>query len=102
MKPRQLTLVLVLLIAVGNISEVSAQGWLKQLGKKAEEAAKQKVEEKVQEKTRKAVDKTFDEVEDLATQKNKKNPMLPSLSPPIQVLLPITLQTGIIRIPIMH
>ncbi len=81
MKPRQLTLVLVLLLAVGNISEVSAQGWLKQLGKKAEEAAKQKVEEKVQEKTRKAVDKTFDEVEDLATQKKQKKSNAPIVEP---------------------
>lgn len=81
MKPRQLTLVLVLLLAVGNISEVSAQSWMKQLGKKAEEAAKQKVEEKVQEKTKKAVDKAFDEAEELAKQKKQKKPDVSIIEP---------------------
>ncbi len=43
-------------VAAAGTSEVHSQGWLKDLGKKVEDAAKRKVEEKAQQKTEKAVD----------------------------------------------
>ena len=51
---------LVVLVAIGGTTEVSAQGFLKKLGKKIEETAKRKVENKVERTTEKAMDAVLD------------------------------------------
>ncbi|MDO4755305.1 MAG: OmpA family protein, partial [Parabacteroides sp.] len=51
---------LLILVAIGGTTELSAQGWLKKLGKKAEEAAKNAVERNVERKTEEAVNKVFE------------------------------------------
>ena len=57
---KKLVLMLLILVTVGGTTEISAQSWLKKLGKKAEQAAKRKIEQKVEEKTEKVVDDAFD------------------------------------------
>ena len=57
---KKLVMMLMVLVAVGGTTEVSAQGWLKKLGKKVENAAKNAVERNAERKTEKAVDDLFD------------------------------------------
>ena len=57
---KRLVIMLLLLVTVGGTTEISAQSWLKKLGKKAEQAAKNAVERNVERKTEKAVDDAFD------------------------------------------
>ncbi len=57
---KRLLMVLLIFAVAASTTEVYSQGWLKKLGKKAEEAAKRKIEQKVEEKTEKAVDDAFD------------------------------------------
>ncbi len=77
MKTTKLTFILILLFAVGNIADAGAQNWMKQLGKRAEDAAKRsverKVERKVGEEVDKAMDKTFDKAEEKTRQKKPKS-----------------------------
>ncbi len=57
---KRLIMMLLALAVIGGTTEMSAQGWLKKLGKKAEEAAKRKIEQKVEQKTEQAVDDVFE------------------------------------------
>ena len=57
---KRLVMMLLVLVAVGGTTEVSAQSWLKKLGKKVENAAKNAVERNAERKTEKAVDDLFD------------------------------------------
>ena len=57
---KKLVMMLLVLVAVGGTTEVSAQSWLKKLGKKVENAAKNAVERNAERKTEKAVDDLFD------------------------------------------
>ncbi len=57
---KRLIMMLMVLVAVGGTSEVSAQAFLKKLGKKIEETAKRKVENKVERTTEKAMDAVLD------------------------------------------
>ena len=72
MKTTKLTYILILLFAIGNFADANAQSWLKQLGKRAEDAAKRSVERNVEEKVDKAVDKTMDNAFDKAEEKAKQ------------------------------
>lgn len=83
MKTTKLTFILVLLFAAGNIADASAQSWLKELGKRAENAAKRRVERKVEEKVDDAVDNAFDKAGERAKQKSpKKSDNAPIVEPP--------------------
>jgi len=53
-------MMLMVLVAMGSTTEVSAQSFLKKLGKKIEETAKRKVENKVERTTEKAMDAVLD------------------------------------------
>lgn len=53
---KKLVMMLMVLVAMGSTTEVSAQSFLKKLGKKIEETAKRKVENKVERTTEKAMD----------------------------------------------
>ena len=57
---KRLVMMLMVLVAVGGTTEVSAQSFLKKLGKKIEETAKRKVENKVERTTEKAMDAVLD------------------------------------------
>ena len=57
---KRLVMMMLVLVAVGGTTEVSAQSWLKKLGKKVENAAKNAVERNAERKTEKAVDDLFD------------------------------------------
>ena len=57
---KKIILVVVLLVTVGGTTEVSAQSWLKKLGKKVENAAKNAVERNAERKTEEAVNKLFE------------------------------------------
>ncbi len=72
MKTTKLTLILILLFAVGSATEFSAQSWLERLGKRAENTAKRKVERKVEEKVDKAVDRAFDKTEEEIKKSSQK------------------------------
>ena len=56
---KRLVMMVLVLVAVGGTTEVSAQSWLKKLGKKVENAAKNAVERNAERKTEDAVDKVF-------------------------------------------
>ena len=56
---KRLIMMVLILVAVGGTTEVSAQSWLKKLGKKVENAAKNAVERNAERKTEEAVDKVF-------------------------------------------
>ena len=56
---KRLVMMVLVLVAVGGTTEVSAQSWLKKLGKKVENAAKNAVERNAERKTEEAVDKVF-------------------------------------------
>ncbi len=68
---RIVTLLLILLFT-GSATEIYAQNWLDQLGKKVKEKVKDKAEQKVLETVDKAIDKGFDKAEDAVTGKGKK------------------------------
>ncbi len=54
-------MMLLALAMIGGATEsVNAQGWLKKLGKKVEDAARRKIEQKAEQKTEKAVDDLFE------------------------------------------
>ena len=57
---KKLVMMLMVLVAMGSTTEVSAQSFLKKLGKKIEETAKRKVENKVERTTEKAMDAVLD------------------------------------------
>ncbi len=57
---KRLFMMLMVLVAMGSTTEVSAQSFLKKLGKKIEETAKRKVENKVERTTEKAMDAVLD------------------------------------------
>ena len=57
---KRLVMMLLALVAVGGTTEVSAQSWLKKLGKKVENAAKNAVERNAERKTEEVVDKVFE------------------------------------------
>ncbi len=68
---RIVTLLLILLFT-GSATEIYAQNWLDQLGRKVKEKAKQKTEEKILQSVDKTIDKAFDKAEDTVTGKDKK------------------------------
>ena len=57
---KKLVMMLMVLVAMGSTTEVSAQSFLKKLGKKIEETAKRKLENKVERTTEKAMDAVLD------------------------------------------
>ena len=57
---KKLVMMLMVLVAMGSTTEVSAQSFLKKLGKKIEETAKRKVENKVERTTEKTMDAVLD------------------------------------------
>ena len=61
---KRLVMMVLVLVAVGGTTEVSAQSWLDQLGKKVKEKAKDKVEQKILQKTDQVIEKAFDKTED--------------------------------------
>ena len=61
---KRLVMILLALVAIGGTTEVSAQSWLDQLGKKVKEKAKDKVEQKILQKTDQVIEKAFDKTED--------------------------------------
>ena len=56
---KRLVMMLLALAVIGGTTEMNAQGWLKKLGKKAEDAAKRAVERNVEHKVDKTVDDAF-------------------------------------------
>ena len=61
---KRLVMIVLVLVAIGGTTEVSAQSWLDQLGKKVKEKAKDKVEQKILQKTDQVIEKAFDKTED--------------------------------------
>ena len=61
---KRLVMMVLVLVAIGGTTEVSAQSWLDQLGKKVKEKAKDKVEQKILQKTDQVIEKAFDKTED--------------------------------------
>ena len=61
---KRLIMMVLILVAVGGTTEVSAQSWLDQLGKKVKEKAKDKVEQKILQKTDQVIEKAFDKTEE--------------------------------------
>ena len=61
---KRLVMMVLVLVAVGGTTEVSAQSWLDQLGKKVKEKAKDKVEQKILQKTDQVIEKAFDKTEE--------------------------------------
>ncbi len=57
---KRLVMMLMVLVAVGGTTEISAQSFLKRLGRVAEDAAKRATERNVERATERAVDKAFD------------------------------------------
>ena len=57
---KRFVMMVLILAAVGGTTEVNAQGWLKKLGKKVENAAKNAIERNAERKTEEAVDKVFE------------------------------------------
>ena len=57
---KRLVMMVLVLVAVGGTTEVSAQNWLKKLGKTVENAAKNAIERNAERKTEEAVDKVFE------------------------------------------
>ena len=53
---KRLVMLLMMLVAMGGTAEVSAQGFLKRLGKKVEDVAKRKIEQKVERTAEKTMD----------------------------------------------
>ena len=57
---KRLVMMVLVLVAVGGTTEVSAQNWLKKLGEKVENAAKNAIERNAERKTEEVVDKVFE------------------------------------------
>ena len=61
---KRLVMMVLVLVVIGGTTEVSAQSWLDQLGKKVKEKAKDKVEQKILQKTDQVIEKAFDKTEE--------------------------------------
>ena len=61
---KRLVMMVLVLVAIGGTTEVSAQSWLDQLGKKVKEKAKDKVEQQILQKTDQVIEKAFDKTEE--------------------------------------
>ena len=70
---KRFIITMMLLAACCSASQIYAQSWLDQLGKKVKEKAKEKVEQKVLEKTDQTIEKAFDKTEDAVTGKGNKD-----------------------------
>ena len=57
---KRLVMMVLVLVAVGGTTEVSAQSWLKKLGEKVGNAAKNAIERNAERKTEEVVDKVFE------------------------------------------
>ncbi|MBR0042817.1 MAG: OmpA family protein, partial [Bacteroides sp.] len=68
---KRLVMLLMMLVAMGGTAEVSAQGFLKKLGKKVEEVAKRKIEQKVERTAEKTMDAVLEG--DLPTSNNNND-----------------------------
>ena len=68
---KRLVMLLMMLVAMGGTAEVSAQGFLKKLGKKVEDVAKRKIEQKVERTAEKTMDAVLEG--DLPTSNNNND-----------------------------
>ena len=66
-------MMLLALVAIGGATEINAQSFLDQLGKKVKEKAKDRIEQRVEQKTDELIDKAFNKAEDAVTGKGRKN-----------------------------
>lgn len=70
---KRLVMMLLSLVAIGGATEINAQSFLDQLGKKVKEKAKDRIEQRVEQKTDELIDKAFNKAEDAVTGKGRKN-----------------------------
>ena len=70
---KRLVMMLLALVAIGGATEINAQSFLDQLGKKVKEKAKDRIEQRVEQKTDELIDKAFNKAEDAVTGKGRKN-----------------------------
>ena len=69
---KRLVMMLLALVAIGGATEINAQSFLDQLGKKVKEKAKDRIEQRVEQKTDELIDKAFNKAEDAVTGKGRK------------------------------
>ena len=81
---KRLIMMVLILVAVGGTTEVSAQSWLDQLGKKVKEKAKDKVEQKILQKTDQVIEKAFDKTEEAVKGNGENQTGVPQEAAPQQ------------------
>ena len=88
-------MMVLVLVAIGGTTEVSAQSWLDQLGKKVKEKAKQKIEQKIEQKTDEIIDGAFNKAEDVLTGGGNGKTVIPAPAVPVTAPAPPVQETPV-------
>ena len=92
---KRLVMMVLVLVAIGGTTEVSAQSWLDQLGKKVKEKAKQKIEQKIEQKTDEIIDGAFNKAEDVLTGGGNGKTEVPAPAVPVTAPAPPVQETPV-------
>jgi len=92
---KRLVMMVLVLVAIGGTTEVSAQSWLDQLGKKVKEKAKQKIEQKIEQKTDEIIDGAFNKAEDVLTGGGNGKTEIPAPAVPVTAPAPPVQETPV-------
>ncbi len=92
---KRLIMILLALVAIGGATEVSAQSWLDQLGKKVKEKAKQKIEQKIEQKTDEIIDGAFNKAEVVLTGGGNGKTEIPAPAVPVTAPAPPVQETPV-------
>ena len=92
---KRLVMMVLVLVAIGGTTEVSAQSWLDQLGKKVKEKAKQKIEQKIEQKTDEIIDGAFNKAEDVLTSGGNGKTEVPAPAVPVTAPAPPVQETPV-------
>ena len=92
---KRLVMILLALVAIGGTTEVSAQSWLDQLGKKVKEKAKQKIEQKIEQKTDEIIDGAFNKAEDVLNGGGNGKTEVPAPAVPVTAPAPPVQETPV-------
>jgi len=92
---KRLVMMVLVLVAIGGTTEVSAQSWLDQLGKKVKEKAKQKIEQKIEQKTDEIIDGAFNKAEDVLNGGGNGKTEIPAPAVPVTAPAPPVQETPV-------
>ena len=92
---KRLVMMVLVLVAIGGTTEVSAQSWLDQLGQRVKKKAKEKIEQKIEQKTDEIIDGAFNKAEDVLTGGGNGKTEVPAPAVPVTAPAPPVQETPV-------